>query len=114
MAEHQAWPDIPVLDEIGPDVRRAGLLLLAAASDGEHADLASAVDGFLAQPDAHAILGFLARFSFEVVRHCCGSSGAALTFICDEIDVADFRITMPDTVDLEDSALPMPDIVGPA
>ncbi|WP_418003350.1 hypothetical protein ACNO8X_26080 [Mycobacterium sp. PDNC021] len=110
----QNRPDTPALDRFDADVRRTSLLLLAAASDGEHADLTSGVDRFLERPDIRASLGFLARLSFAALTQGCGSSDAALSFIRDEIDVADFAITMPDTVDLEDPALTFPDIVGRA
>lgn len=110
----QNRPDTPALDRFDAEVRRAALLLLASASDGEHADLAAGVDRFLEQPDIRASLGFLARLSFAALSQGCGSSAAALTFVRDEIDVADFAITMPDAPDLEDPALSFPDIVGRA
>lgn len=114
MTEQQARLEIPSLYRFSPEVRRAGLSLLAAASDGEHSDMASAVDRVLERPDVPAILDFLAHFSFDVVSNGGAAFGAALKLICDEIDVSDFRITMPDHVDPDDAALTFPDIVRPA
>ena len=110
MTERQV--DISSLDRFGPEVRRAALLLLAGASHSEHADPAAAVTRVLELPDVHAVLEYLARLSFIAMSHVCGSSDAALQSILDEIDVADFRITMPDAPDPEDPSIPMPDIVG--
>jgi len=110
MTERQI--DISSLDRFGPEVRRAAMLLLAGASDSEHADPTAAVAKVLELPNVYAVLEYLIRISFVMMSHNCGSSAAALQSIRDEIDVADFRITMPDTPDLEDPSIPFPDIAG--
>ncbi|MCX2712046.1 hypothetical protein [Mycolicibacterium sp. J2] len=103
------------LEEFDAEVRRAGLRLLAEASGGENADLDRGVAMILERPDLRDVLGFLGRFAFEALSSC-GSSDGARSFILDEVDVADFRMTMPDEVDLEEiqHSIPFPEFGRPA
>lgn len=101
------------LEEFDAEVRRAGLRLLAEASGAENADLARGVAMVLERPDIRDVLSFLGRFTFEALSDFCGSPDAARAFIVDEVDVCDFRMTMPDAPDIDDPARPFPDIVRP-
>lgn len=89
MAEQQAPLEIPGMDRFGPDVRRAGLRLLANATSSEY--LPAAVDDTIKhkQHRLSEILAFLAAFGHEAVRQIHGQDGAA-RFIGDELDTADF------------------------
>ena len=89
MAEQQAPLEISGMDWFGPDVRRAGLRLLANASSSEY--LPAVVDDTIKhkQPQLSEILAFLAVFGHEAVRQFHSQDGAA-RFIGDELDTADF------------------------